>query len=329
MTRPGTVAFTVCTTNHLPQAKALGDSLVAHNPGYRFLVVLLDRHPEVDETFFRPHRILHAGEMNIPAFPEMDARFTPYELSCAMKSFAARRILAVAPDCERLFYLDSDMRVVGRLSEAEHALEGSGILLTPHLVSSAEFEGRCEVERILLGAGVVNGGFLGLRRTGEAIAFLDWWGDRARQLMHEGRTRGIALEQMLLNFAPVMFPAATLLRNEGYNVAYWNLGERRISRQGDDYLVNGRHPLVLFHFSGFDFREGSPLTRFESPFTFENRPELLPLFEDYRRAVLAADPGQLRALPARCGRPAPVARPSIGQRLDAIVARVLRAAGRR
>ena len=43
----------------------------------------------------------------------------------------------------------------------------------------------------------------------------------------------------------------TVVTDEGYNVAYWNLFERELKRGADGYEVNGR-PLRFYHYSGFD-----------------------------------------------------------------------------
>src|SRR6185295_17846028 len=43
----------------------------------------------------------------------------------------------------------------------------------------------------------------------------------------------------------------TVLIDEGYNVAYWNLYEREVKLGSDGYEVNGQ-PLRFFHYSGFD-----------------------------------------------------------------------------
>ncbi|RYZ46869.1 MAG: glycosyl transferase, partial [Chitinophagaceae bacterium] len=56
------LAFTICTASYLPFAKALGDSLVQHNPDYAFKIVLLDDF-KANEKFFQPHEIIPVADM--------------------------------------------------------------------------------------------------------------------------------------------------------------------------------------------------------------------------------------------------------------------------
>ena len=63
--------------------------------------------------------------------------------------------------------------------------------------------------------------------------------------------RGYFVDQRWMDLAPGLIPSLFVLRDPGYNVAYWNLSSRDVRRTGDGYTVNGR-PLRFFHFSGYD-----------------------------------------------------------------------------
>ena len=67
--------------------------------------------------------------------------------------------------------------------------------------------------------------------------------------------QGLFVDQRWIDFVPAYFDHTVLL-DEGYNVAYWNLFEREFKRGADGYEVNGR-PLRFYHYSGFD-----PLRRY-------------------------------------------------------------------
>ena len=61
--------FTICSNNYLAQAKTLGDSLMQHNPHYRFVIFLVDRLSEgVDYSFFAPYELIPVEQIEINGF---------------------------------------------------------------------------------------------------------------------------------------------------------------------------------------------------------------------------------------------------------------------
>ena len=65
-------------------------------------------------------------------------------------------------------------------------------------------------------------------------------------------------------------------------MAWWNLHERELSVRDGELVVNGSEPLEFFHFSGISMDSGDKLSRRNSPFTLSNRPDIRPLYEEYR-----------------------------------------------
>ena len=79
-------------------------------------------------------------------------------------------------------------------------------------------------------------------------------------------------------------------------MAYWNLFERTLSRKDGRYIVNGQHDLVFFHFSGYNPLLPEVISR-RVPLTFSERPDLRPLFDEYRDSLLACGFMKLKDLP--------------------------------
>jgi glycosyltransferase involved in cell wall biosynthesis len=77
---------------------------------------------------------------------------------------------------------------------------------------------------------------------------------------------------------------AHLLRDPGANVAYWNLDERRVERDGDRCLVDGE-PLRFFHFSGFDPGRPFALSRHQTRIRLPDEPVLAALCQQYAAEV--------------------------------------------
>lgn len=76
------------------------------------------------------------------------------------------------------------------------------------------------------------------------------------------KSKGKFYEQTYLSTLPFLFEGVKVLRDETYNVAWFNLHERYIeeNQYKEEFLVNAL-PLTMFHFSGFDINQNKYLSR--------------------------------------------------------------------
>ena len=247
---PTFAAGTVITSDYLPWARVLADSIAEHNPGVRFAALVLDG---VDAPL-----VAAAGDLELldpvavgltsPAYDWLTAIYDGFELSCAVKPWLLSHLLATGADAA--IYFDSDIFVCDSLSEvAGHAVE-SGLVLTAHTLEPPPADGLFPDEDIFLRSGQYNGGFVAVGRDG--TDFLAWWRDRLRRdCLAWGPTEPQRfVDQRWLDLAVNYFPCR-VLRDRGVNVAYWNLATRALTAADGDYRVDGE-PLRFFHFSGFD-----------------------------------------------------------------------------
>ncbi|MDQ3880665.1 MAG: glycosyltransferase, partial [Chloroflexota bacterium] len=109
------------------------------------------------------------------------------------------------------------------------------------------------------------------------------------------------------------------LRDPGYNVAYWNLHDRRVESADGGYLAAGR-PLRFFHFSGFDPNRPDVLSRHQNRIDLNSDPVLLELCRSYAEELHGAGLNE-----ARRWRYDYAALPD-GSRLDVRLRRLLRQA---
>ncbi len=280
------ISFTICSANYLPYAKSLADSLIEYNESHYFIIVLIDKSSEEYNSFLAPHKIINVEDMNLQFFAEMNERYDIFELSCALKSYTADYIFKNMEACEMLFYFDADMLVYDSLENAEMLLQENSILITPHLVTTNEFENRIEIEKMIFRAGIFNAGFFGLKRNNETQFFLNWWMRNMRHYCYKDFAVALFDDQIWLNFVPVFFKKTIIMQNMGYNAAYWNLGERNITCKEKKYFINENIPLVFYHFSGHDFNNELLLSKYFPEYTFENKPECKSLFNDYKKRVI-------------------------------------------
>jgi hypothetical protein len=245
--------LTVATNNYLPLAKCLGDSVLRHNPEYRFVIGLVDKpHPRMAELDLSRFEIVPLEDVGIPDLDRLVKNYTIVEFATALKPFYLEYLLNNGAR-ETVVYLDADCLVFSSLQDTVNRLEGCNIILTPH-VCQAEQRRPTQLRPLgnfYLQTGIYNLGFIGVRNSPETRRFLSWWQDRLWMHCLRRPEIGLFYDQLWINAAPIFFEGVLIDKNPGLNVAYWNLGERNITASPNGYVVNGAAPLVFFHFSGF------------------------------------------------------------------------------
>jgi glycosyltransferase involved in cell wall biosynthesis len=238
---------TVVARNYLAFARVLGRSVQALGDGSRLTVLLLDDIDGEVSAADEPFDILAPHDLDIASgeFHNMALIYDVLELATAVKPWLLSRILV---DHDVACYLDPDIEVFGSMAPVEELARRHGIVLTPHSITPLPRDGLLPSEETIRLAGVFNLGFIAVSR--DARAFLTWWCERLRRECRVEIDAGLFVDQRWIDFVPSYFEH-TVLHDEGYNVAYWNLFERNVKLGSDGYEVNGR-PLRFFHFSGFD-----------------------------------------------------------------------------
>ena len=80
-----------------------------------------------------------------------------------------------------------------------------------------------------------------------------------------------------------------ILRSPGYNMGYWNLNERVLGKdEKGDYVVNDRHKLIFFHFSGYN-PEKPMILASHTAYSLASRTDLQNIFADYKQALFEND----------------------------------------
>ena len=238
---------TVVARNYLAYARVLASSLHALDDDLSISVLVLD---DVDNTVDeREERfeVLRPADLDIEPreFHHMATIYTVLELATALKPWLLRRLLERD---EVVCYLDPDIEVFASLAPLEALAHEHGIVLTPHSTTPLPRDGLIPSELTIRQAGVFNLGFIAVSR--DARPFLSWWEERLRRECRIAPSEGLFVDQRWVDFVPSYFEH-TVVTDEGYNVAYWNLFERELKRGADGYEVNGR-PLRFYHYSGFD-----------------------------------------------------------------------------
>jgi hypothetical protein len=281
-----TIAYTICTASHLGQAKTMADSLMAHNPSYEIIIGLVDKITEkIEPPFFHPYKIIPVEDLHLAEFDEMKEQYSLLGLTCALKSYYGSYLLEkYAPG--KLIYIDTDIFVFDSFDHMDRMLDTYSIIISPHITVPYPDDNKRPAENVILNVGNFNGGFFALRNDDSAKAFLDWWKQRMKEFCYEDPAEGLFDDQIWLNFVPLYFRSVFILDHDGYNVAYWNLHERAINREGDKYSVNGKHSLVFFHFSGYAVDRPDVLARHQNRYNLIDLPVVKELFQKYHNGLI-------------------------------------------
>lgn len=239
---------TVATRSYRDRAKAVALSFLRWHPTGRFFILTADGPPSpepIDGVVW-----LGPEDLQAPHVFELQLRYSPIELCCALKASLTRYAIECAGE-ELFLYLDADTVVYRPLGELWDALATAPALVLPHHVGSAASPERLAREQAVLPCGVYNAGCFAVRDTDEGRAFLRWWEDRIRYECRALPDQGIFYDQKWLDLARSVFRGIEVFRHPAYDVAYWNLFERPLTQGATGYEIEGS-PLGVFHFSGLD-----------------------------------------------------------------------------
>ena len=245
--------YTSITSNYLPKARVLARSVKRHDPGAVFHLMLSDEPPPgwnlTDEPF---DTVLRLEDLPIEGMKAWVFRHALVEMCTAVKGPVALEIVRRhRPD--KLVYLDPDIVVFGSLAGLARELDAHSVLLTPHLTApEITSAGVLDNEISALKHGIYNLGFIGFRCDGEGMRCMNWWAQRLTEHCRDDIPGGLFTDQRWADHIPAMFDRVHILRDPVYNVATWNLSNRRATGRAPDALLINGQPLIFYHFSGFD-----------------------------------------------------------------------------
>ena len=276
---PRLAVFTICSNNYMPFARVLLESVGRHHPEADLFVCLADRRIEFDGLYSSAWTVVEAEALPIPGFPAFAFRYDIMEFNTALKPFMFQHLVDEL-GYDQALYFDPDIELFAPLEAVTGALgAGASFALTPHLCSPCE--DRLEPNDLtIMRAGAYNLGFLGASRSEETSELLAWWARRLRYECINAQQDGIFVDQKFMDLLPSFARRAVVLHDTSLNVAYWNLPQRSLQNDGNGWTVDGA-PLTFFHFSGFDPRKPSRLSKHDPRFATDMPEPLARLTAHY------------------------------------------------
>lgn len=276
------IVFTICSNNYLAKARVLLSSITSHDDTEVYLILADSANDTIKYDSFGFNKVIYPEELNIVNLQWMKEHYSVVEFNTALKSFAFEYIFNNTL-AEIVYYFDPDIQVYQPIESLGQYWAGKSIVLTPHVLTPLPFDGQFPGENLFANHGTFNLGFLGLRRSEVTNQFLRWWSERLTTHCVIDLKEGYFVDQIWFNLVPIYFPADTAICfHPGWNMAFWNLHERKYNHANDWHQVNNQ-PLFFYHFSSFDFNlttlgpQGYPLR-----YSFSNYPEIFSLYKKYK-----------------------------------------------
>lgn len=247
-------AYTSFSYSYLDRARVFARSLRDHHPDWVIWAVLTDKEPEgfsLDWSKEDYDRVITAEDL----FGEETDRWLfghdIVEACTAVKGRALQHILGET-EVEKVFYFDPDIALFNSMHPVVDLLDSHSIVLTPHQIDPEPADDKVAIrdnEITSLDYGSFNLGFIAVRNDPEAHRFADWWADRLQDWCHDRLDIGVFVDQKWCNLIPCFFDNVKVLRDPGYNVASWNLSQRRIDFSADGTVQANGVPLRFYHFT--------------------------------------------------------------------------------
>jgi glycosyltransferase involved in cell wall biosynthesis len=275
--------FTIASTNYISYAATLMRSAQTYMPGVARFIVLADSRRTFDDVESCA-TLLNCDDLCIEQIENMKAWYTVIEFNTAIKPFAFTHFferLAFDEVC----YIDPDILLFSPMTEVFEALRDHSCVLTPHIMQPLQ-DGREPSDLTIMKSGIYNLGFLGLRNDEDGKRLAKWWSDRCFLHCRVDIAGNLFTDQRWMDLAPAFVERPFILRHPGYNIAYWNLAHRAVTRtSGGKWRVNGER-LVFFHFSGIAIDKPGQFSKHQNRFTSDNIGIVNELCDLYRSLVM-------------------------------------------
>lgn len=242
--------YTSFAVNYLAKARVLVDTVKAVNPAIDVIGVVSDRFPPgFDLSRERFDQIWMVEDYPATPIKGWIFRHNIMELSTAVKGWALNRLLDAGYDY--VMYLDPDCWVLEDPAKIIPLLPADGSVgVVPHTTREADSDEEIRiVETSSLRHGIYNLGFLIVRNDANGRRLAEWWAARLDKYCVDDFSNGLFTDQRWFDLAAGYFDFVKVIRHHGIDVASWNIGQRRLSRNGEGYRVDDDE-LIFYHFSG-------------------------------------------------------------------------------
>lgn len=238
--------FTVSNLSYLNKALALSESLFATEKKVLKIYLFEEDMPSNIDSETINYKIYLAKDLDIDDFYSLAFKYDVVELTTALKPFIA---LSLLKNYSKVIFLDPDTYVYSKFDVVREKLNKHDVVLTSHYNDPEN--SLINPDLAMMRFGSYNLGFFAVNDSLNSLKFLKWWDNRCQNQCFFESQFGLSTDQKWVAIAPAFFDFLYTLRDDGYNVSYWNLKQRKISEINGNLMCNN-DKLVFFHYSSFN-----------------------------------------------------------------------------
>jgi hypothetical protein len=245
------LCYSSFTFSYLNRARALFTSVRRFHPDWELVALITDTPPKgfVFDPASEPFdRVVYAQDLGIPDFQAWLFKHDVVEVCTAVKGPFIHQ--ACQSGAEAVIYLDPDTALLSALDPLVDWLGEHDVLLTPHLIDpNTDRASILDNDLSASRTGIFNLGFVAVRTDGEGARFAKWWNDRLLEFCYDDIPNGLFVDQRWCDHVPALFDKVKVIRDPGYNVASWNLSQRKVAIGKDGAITVNGSPLRFWHFT--------------------------------------------------------------------------------
>lgn len=264
------VVFTIIAKNYYPQAAIFAESYKKYHPDHDIFVFYVDNYC-IHSSNFRSVPIKKVN--NIKKLSKLSFKYNITEFSTAVKPYIFLWLFK-NQKASKILYFDPDICFYKRADKIVNELDKHDCIIIPHRTKPTNDKKKPN-EWDFMGCGYYNLGFVGFRNSIKSKIFIKWWSEKLDNYAYSDIRNLMFTDQKWMDFAPC-FLDTYILRDRGYDVAYWNLHEYLNTVPIDQ--------LYFFHFSGF-VPERNILSKHQNRFSLDNIQEYKKLFNNYSKKI--------------------------------------------
>ena len=176
-------------------------------------------------------------------------------------------------------FVDGDTYTYNSYEDLQNTVNDYSVVVIPHITKPLPNDGKFPQNRIISLSGNYNTGVWAASKKG--LPFIRWWLEQTSLFPITRPESGLVNEQGWLRFAGDFDDNTKIYRHPGYNVAYWNIKDRKLELKNNIYYIDDEK-LCIVHFSGLN-KDVDPcqMSIFQNRYSLEKTDIVYNIYRSY------------------------------------------------